>query len=71
VIACVGLFGFSAWPRYRRPRLSLFSMITLTMFCIGCGGSGSGGTPKGSYTVTATGKSGTQVHTASVSVSVE
>jgi subtilase family serine protease len=71
VIACVALLGFSTRSRDCKPRLSLFFLLTLMMFGIGCGGSGSEGTPKGSYTVTVTGTNGSQTHTTKVSVSVQ
>jgi subtilase family serine protease len=70
VIACVALLGFATRSRYSKPRLSLFFMLTLMMFGIGCGGS-SGGTPKGSYTMIVTGTNGSQTHTTKVSVSVQ
>jgi subtilase family serine protease len=71
VIACAALFGFSRRSRYRRPWMSLFFMVALVVFVIGCGGSNSGGTPKGTYTVTVTGTDGSHTHTASVAVSVQ
>jgi hypothetical protein len=70
IIACVVLLGVSRRAPYRGVSLSLFT-LALLMFATSCGGSGSGGTPKGSYTVKVTGTDGSQGHTTAVSVSVE
>ena len=70
VIACVALIGFSKRSTYRLSWASL-CLLTLLVVGTGCGSSGSGGTPKGSYAVTVTGSSGNRTHSATVSVSVQ
>jgi subtilase family serine protease len=70
VIACIALIGSSRRLRYRVSWASL-CLLTVLVVGTGCGSSGSGGTPKGSYAVTVTGISGSRTHSATVSVSVQ
>ena len=67
VIACMALLGFSNRGQYRKHCLSLF-LLMLSVLGTACGGRS--GTPKGSYLVTVTGTSGSQMHTARISVTV-
>jgi len=69
VLGGVGLVGFPSRQRRRRLGLSLL-FFTLVLLGSGCGG-GSSGTPRGSYTVTVTGSSGSTTHNATVSATVQ
>jgi subtilase family serine protease len=71
VIACVALIGFSTRFRHRIALILLCLLPALAMVDTGCGGNGSGGTPDGSYMVTVKGASGSETHSATVSVSVQ
>jgi subtilase family serine protease len=69
IMACAGLLVL---PRRRPNRKSMLLLIFLGLLACGmsCGGGGSSGTPKGSYTATVTGTSGSKTHTATVSIDV-
>jgi subtilase family serine protease len=69
VLGCFGLFGFTSSWRQRRVGTTLLFFVLL-MLGSACGGDNSG-TPKGSYTVTVTGTSGSHTHSATVSVGVQ
>jgi subtilase family serine protease len=70
LVACVGLLVMPGPARRRKSRLSLV-LLSLLSFGMSCGGGGNSGTPDGSYMVTVTGTSGSKVHTATVSISVQ
>jgi subtilase family serine protease len=69
VIACVALLGLSTRSRHPKPWVSL-CLVAVLVLGTGCGGK-SGGTPKGSYTINVTAKSGSLTHTTTVSVNVQ
>ena len=69
----VVLFGVFGLPSSRKRRTSYgaaLPLLTLLVLGTACGGVNSG-TPKGSYTVTVTGTSGSHTHSAAISVKVQ
>ena len=68
----LGYFGLLGLPSGRHQRRAGRTALLLALFALGTAcGSSNGGTPKGSYSVTVTGTSGSRTHTAAVSVRVQ